>query len=143
MTKPIKHAISLVIMNPNNKVLFALRSKSKKSHPLVWSLPSAFTQENESYTDTIIRIGDSKLGVKLTPGQLLIDGTEDRENFILHMHNYIATVDEGNPHIMSDDYIEISWFNPIEKLDKIEFDDMGKCTSLYRDYLLHKKNLLR
>lgn len=139
MNKPVKNAISLVIINDENKVLFALRSADKKSYSLSWSLPSSFVINKETYSDTIIRIGKFKLGVDLTPGKLLIKGAVDRGDFILCMHDYTATVDKNVPHIVSDDYIKMGWFNPVQKLKELKPNNIGACTSLYKEYLSRKK----
>lgn len=62
MNKPIRHAVSVVIKNRQGETLFALRNKEEKSFPLVWSLPSHFVKEGESFEDTVGRIGIDKLG---------------------------------------------------------------------------------
>jgi len=64
MTKPIKHAISVVIRNSQGQTLFALRSPKKKNFPLIWSLPSFWVADSETPEATIARIGAHKLGVK-------------------------------------------------------------------------------
>lgn len=127
----IKNAISLIIKNDDGKVLFSFRPYSKKVYPCMWSIPSANIKEGETHEDTIKRIGVEKLGVELIPGKLLIDESNDS----IHMYDYEATIREGLPKIVSDDYIKFEWTNPIKKLDGMNESDMGMCTGLFKKYL--------
>lgn len=131
-TKPIKHAVSVVIRN-NSKTLFALRSPNKKRFPSTWSLPSYFVIEGELDSDTIKRIGRDKLGVQLEPVRLLNEGYGERDEFTLFMHDYEVAIVGGIPHISSDDYTELSWEEPASFLKTISAK--GECTRLYEEYL--------
>jgi len=138
MEKEIRHAISVVIQNNSGKTLFAFRSKDKPSYPSVWSLPSATIRNSESPQDTIKRIGVDKLGVDLKPGSLLIEGKQDRDDYILFMHDYEATLSSGTPRVVSSDYDNIEWKDSITQINQIKPEDMGMCTKLYKQYLLTK-----
>lgn len=133
MTKLVRHAISVVIKNNNGETLFAKRSANKRSYPLAWSLPSHFVDEDEAPEETINRIGQNKLGVKLKTGKLINEGTSDRGEFTLFMHDYEAIVISGTPHINSDDYIELRWSEPKKQLRTMKV--MGDCCRLYMESL--------
>jgi isopentenyldiphosphate isomerase len=138
MTKPIKHAISVVIRNLQGETLFALRSPNKKSFPSTWSLPSHWVADGETPEATIARIGAHKLGVKLTPVRLLNEGSGDRPDFTLFMHDYEARIVEGTPHITSDDYVELKWAEAASFLATLPVK--GECTRLYGEYLERAKS---
>lgn len=133
MNKPVRHAISVVIKDSKGEVLFAKRSAKKTSYPLAWSLPSYFIAHNEQPEETIRRIGKEKLGVELKAGKLLNEGASDRSEFTLFMHDFEAEIVTGAPRIVSDDYIELKWANPIEQLASMKI--MGNCCRLYKEYL--------
>lgn len=131
--KSTRHAISIVIQNENDEILFALRSANKSSYPLAWSLPSHYVSENESPKDTVKRIGKNKLGIELEIGELLNEGKSDRGDFILFMHDYSATITNGEPNIVSNDYVELIWAEPHSQLNSMKV--MGDCCRLYKEYL--------
>ena len=138
MTKPTKHAISVVIHNSQGQTLFALRSPNKKSFPLVWSLPSHWVADGEAPEATIARIGTHKLGVKLVSVRLLNEGYGDRPDFKLFMHDYEARIVDGAPHITSDDYVELKWAEAASFLAALPVK--GECTRLYSEYLEQVKS---
>ena len=63
MNKPIRDAVSVVIINDRGETLFALRNKNEKSFPLVWSLPSHFVKDGDSFDKTVEDIGNDKLEI--------------------------------------------------------------------------------
>ncbi len=134
MNKPIKHAVSVVITNDKGETLFALRNKDETSFPLVWSLPSHFVKPNESFEETVRRIGEDKLGVDLKLVKLLNEGTAERDDFIIFMHDYLAEIVDGIPQIVPDDpYEQIKWEHPEKQLLSMQI--MGDCCRLYKEYL--------
>lgn len=133
LEKPIKHAVSVVIENDKGQTLFALRSPNKSEYPLVWSLPSHFVNNNEGLEETVIRVGQNKLGVTLEPIKLLNEGYGERPEFKLFMHVFAARVIAGNPHIHSDDFIELKWSDSVTQLSTMNI--MGDCCRLYKEYL--------
>lgn len=133
MSKLVRHAISVVIINAEGMVLFSKRSANKKSYPLAWSLPSHFVVDNELPRETVRRIGKEKLGVDLEIGELINEGASDRGDFTLFMHDYLAVTITGEPRIVSDDYVELKWANPLDQLKSVT--TMGDCLRLYKDYL--------
>ncbi len=133
MSKPVRHAISVVINDSKGKTLFAKRSARKRSYPLAWSLPSYFVDGEESPEETINRIGKDKLGIELATGKLINEGKSERDDFILFMHDYEAIIESGEPRIASDDYIELGWFEPKKQLGSMKV--MGDCCRLYLEYL--------
>jgi len=136
MNKEVKNAISVIIKNEAGETLFALRNKCEKSFPLVWSLPSHFVKAGESVEDTVRRIGENKLGVKLTMGRLVNEGQAERDDFIIFMHDYEAKVLSGKPHItIEDPYEEIKWQNAESQLSSMTV--MGDCCRLYKESLNH------
>lgn len=134
--KPIRHAVSVIIKNDKDETLFALRSPDKDSYPSIWSLPSHYVEKGEEHKNTIKRIGENKLGILLEPIKLINEGKSDRGDFILFMHDYEVKIISGEPHIVSDDYTEIKWFEPIKQINSMNI--MGDCCRLYKEYLLKK-----
>lgn len=134
MNKEIKDAVSVIIKNENGETLFALRNKSEKSFPLVWSLPSHFVKTGESVDETVRRIGKNKLGVELTTVRLVNEGKAERDDFIIFMHDYEAKVISGRPHITTEDpYEEIKWQDAESQLASMTV--MGDCCRLYKESL--------
>ncbi len=133
VSKPVRHAVSVVIQNSSKQTLFALRSPQASSYPLVWSLPSYFVAENETRGETIRRIGKNKLGIELEIGELLNEGISDRGDFTLFMHDYSATMNEGQPRIVSDFYTDLKWAEAKSQLASMKV--MGDCCRLYKEYL--------
>ena len=138
MEKIICHAVSVIVKNNKNETLFAFRSPNKSSYPSTWSLPSHFVGENEKFQDTVERIGKDKLGVSMKALKLINEGKSDRGNFILFMHDYEAKIIEGEPHIVSGDYIELKWSEPNNQFQSME--TMGDCCRLYKEYLETSKS---
>lgn len=133
LEKPIRHAVSVVVVNDKGETLFALRSPSKSEFPLVWSLPSHFVKVDENFEDTVRRIGRNKLGAELEPLKLLNEGYGERPEFRLFMHVFLGKVTTGNPCISSDDFAELKWSEPNKQLSSME--RMGDCCRLYQEYL--------
>ena len=131
--KPVKHAISVVIEIDDGLVLFALRSQMKDSYPLTWSLPSHYVKPGESPGETVKRIGKGKLGVELEILELLNEGSSERDEYILFMHDYKVKILEGVPALHSTDYIELKWGKPEVQLHSMSV--MGDCCRLYKEYL--------
>lgn len=135
--KPLRKAVAVVITDDSKKTLFALRSKNKKTFPNTWSLPSFFVRGDESFEDTIKRVGKEKLGVKLGNSQLLREGEFERENYILHMHLFSVKLLEGVPQALSQSY-DVTFEKAQIQLTKME--KFGACTTLYKDFLEIKDN---
>lgn len=133
LRKPIKHAISIVLLNKNKETLFALRNKHKKSYPNTWSLPSHFVEEGETFEDTIKRIGKNKLGCELEKDFLLKENKFEREKFILFMHVYQVKLISGKPKVNTTSYQKIKWEDAKTQFN--EMDVFGACTTLYKEYL--------
>ncbi|MEI7690218.1 MAG: NUDIX hydrolase [bacterium] len=134
MNKPIRDAVSVIIKNDKGETLFALRNRNEDSFPLVWSLPSHFVKEGESFEQTVERVGHDKLGVSLKVIKLLNEGKAEREDFIIFMHDYLAEITYGAPHIVPENpYEEMKWEKPDTQLSNMKV--MGDCCRLYKEYL--------
>lgn len=96
--KPIKRSVSLAIFKKDapNKLLLVKRPEDDADLPGLWGLPAASCRPGESLSDVAERIGHEKLGTKLTLGKLLRKGTQDRDDYILEMGLYLASLD-GEP----------------------------------------------
>ncbi len=72
--------------------------------PGVWGLPAVTLREGESPEDGISRLGHEKLGVDLTPVELLAEGEQRRpsphigKEYTLHMTVYAASM-TGEPRL--------------------------------------------
>ena len=131
--KLLKNAISIVLFNEDGKTLFVLRSRYKSSYPSTWSLPSYFVNKNETFSDTIKRIGINKLDCELEKVCLLKKGKFEREKFILYMYIYQVKLISGKPKVNTSDYEKIKWENANYQFQNMKI--FGACTTLYRNYL--------
>jgi hypothetical protein len=71
--------------------------------PGVWGLPAGTIRGAETVEDVITRIGQDKLGVKLTAIRKVGFGTQDRPNYRLEMELWEVSM-EGTPK-----YVEWQW----------------------------------
>jgi hypothetical protein len=90
-----KHSIAVLIRN-GDRILTTRRSDTDDELPGVWGLPAGTFRESETVDDLIRRIGQQKLGVRLTPLRKLCEGIQKRAAYTLEMELWEATMD-GTP----------------------------------------------
>jgi hypothetical protein len=90
-----KRSIAVLIRN-GDRILTTRRSDSDDELPGIWGLPAGTFRESETVGDLIQRIGDQKLGVRLTPIRKLCQGRQVRPTYTLEMDLWEATM-EGVP----------------------------------------------
>jgi len=84
MEKPVKRSVAVLIRN-GDEVLSTRRSDSDDELPGIWGLPAGSYRANETLQDLVQRIGEQKLGVRVTPIQKLALGRQERPAYILEM----------------------------------------------------------
>ena len=128
-----KKAVSLVLLNEHRKTLFALRSEDNTSYPNNWSLPSHFMKDNETFNDTVKRVGKNKLDCQLKLLKLLKNNKFQRDRFVLDMYVFLVEVEKGTPRVNTPKYSALKWefANKQFKLMK----EFGACTTLYKEFL--------
>ena len=95
MSKPIKHSVALLIRN-GDRLLALRRPDDDDELPGIWGLPAGSFRHSETLGDLIRRIGQEKLGVRLSPVQKIAEGVRDRPAYRLEMELWEAAMD-GQP----------------------------------------------
>ena len=92
---PVKHSVAVMIFR-NDDVLSIRRPLDDDELPGIWGLPAGTARGSETAGDVILRIGQQKLGVQLTPIRKLASGTQNRPKYRLEMELWEASM-EGEP----------------------------------------------
>ena len=95
MSVSIKHSVAVMVFN-GDTVLSIRRADDDNELPGIWGLPAGTFRPDETVADLITRIGRDKLGVKLAPVRRINSGEQSRENYVLKMELWEATM-EGAP----------------------------------------------
>jgi 8-oxo-dGTP diphosphatase len=97
----VKRSISLAILDPDRPgaVLIVQRPDDDEDLPGVWGLPAASLAPGESWEDAARRVGSEKLGVSLTPGPMLREGSLSRAAYRLDMRLHSAFLAGGEPRV--------------------------------------------
>ena len=84
---PAQRAVALVVHCPDDAglLLAVRRPDDDEELPGLWGLPAATLREHETVEDAARRVGETKLGVDLEPGQVAARGTQQRPAYILEM----------------------------------------------------------
>jgi hypothetical protein len=61
------------------------------------------------------------------------EGYGERVDFKLFMHVFAAKIIASNPHLNSDDFVELKWSEPMAQFTSMNV--MGDCCRLYKEYL--------
>ena len=118
---PVQHAVALVVHCPNEAgLLLAVRRPADDAElPGFWGLPAATLREGESVEDAARRIGESKLGVDVEPGEIAAQGTQQRPAYLLEMALLTADLRDPDsyprllePSDLSTAYVAWRWARP-------------------------------
>jgi 8-oxo-dGTP pyrophosphatase MutT (NUDIX family) len=98
MLIPVKHSVAVAIYNDDSdgSVLSVRRADDDDELPGIWGLPAGTLLPSEAIEDLIVRIGRDKLGVKLTPIRQINSGKQIRQQYLLEMELWEASM-EGTP----------------------------------------------
>jgi 8-oxo-dGTP pyrophosphatase MutT (NUDIX family) len=80
-----------VAIRDGERVLIVQRPADDEDLPNAWGLPAASLRGDETWTDAARRIGE-KLGVELSIGRELQQGSIERKNYTLEMKLFEATM---------------------------------------------------
>lgn len=94
----IKESVAVVIRRPDGAFLVTRRPDDPRD-PLsgMWGFPAVTRRPGEDERTAAARIGPLKLGVRLSVGAKLGEQTDDRGEYVLHLADYAAVIDEGVP----------------------------------------------
>ncbi|HSJ26368.1 MAG TPA: NUDIX domain-containing protein [Longimicrobiales bacterium] len=94
-----KRSVALAIQPPARSagVLLVQRPSDDEDLPNVWGLPAASLLPGETWEDAVRRAAHDKLGVDVTVGPLLLEGTRARPGYELAMRLYAAAITAGEP----------------------------------------------
>ena len=93
--RPVKHSVAVMILR-ENQVLAIRRPEDDDELPGVWGLPAGSARGAETVEQVITRIGQDKLGVRLTPIRRVSSGAQDRANYRLEMELWEVSM-QGMP----------------------------------------------
>jgi len=95
MLIPVKHSVAVMIFK-EGKVLSVRRPDHDDEVPGIWGLPAGTFRHEETIDDLIARIGREKLGVELASVRKLMSGRQMRQQYLLEMDLWEATM-KGTP----------------------------------------------
>jgi hypothetical protein len=98
--KPVKHSVAVIVRRAANADEFLIvRRPDDPDDPLagLWGLPAITLLPGEDERTAVIRAGQVKLGVELTPGARIGEKTADRGGYLLRLADYEAVVAAGQP----------------------------------------------
>ena len=84
---PVQRAVALVVHCPDDAglLLAVRRPEDDADLPGLWGLPAATLSEDETVEDAARRIGETKLGTGVEPGEVAAQGTQQRSAYLLEM----------------------------------------------------------
>jgi len=85
--KPTRNAVGLVLTNREGKILLVKRLPDDKDLPNMWGLPAG------SGGATSESVASRKLGLDVSPGSVIAEGTLDRASYLLRMQLVSASAD--------------------------------------------------
>jgi 8-oxo-dGTP diphosphatase len=104
--------VGAVIINDNNEVLCALRSR-KMSLPGFWEFPGGKIESGEDPKDALTREIKEELHCHISVGELIEDFTHEYPTIIVRLMTYYAKILEGNP--IPHEHERLIWL-PIDQL---------------------------
>ena len=118
---PVQRAVALVVHSPDDAgLLLAVRRPEDDAElPGLWGLPAATLRVDETVEDAARRIGETKLGVDLEPGEVAARGTQQRPAYLLEMALRTAKLRDPNgrprllePSGLTTAYVDWRWARP-------------------------------
>jgi ADP-ribose pyrophosphatase YjhB (NUDIX family) len=92
MLIPVKRSVAVAIFNGEN-VLSIRRPDDDDELPGIWGVPAGTLRPGENTEHLIKRIGRDKLGVKLTPIRQITSGKQIRQQYLLEMELWEASME--------------------------------------------------
>ena len=118
---PVQRAVALVVHCPDDAgLLLAVRRPEDDAElPGLWGLPAATLRDDETVEDAACRIGETKLGVDVEPGEVAAEGAQQRPGYLLEMALLTARLRDsaGSPRLLapsglSTAYVGWRWAHP-------------------------------
>jgi len=134
--KLVKESVAIVIRNPEHRAGFLVvkRPDNDPDIPSVWELPAASLKKGETYEDAAHRCAQEKLGVKISLGRLVDEGSLEKGDHTQHMKEYEASIEEGiplvpQPHAGMTQYTQWKWGDPETLIEAAQKGSL--CSRLY------------
>ena len=117
----VQRAVALVVHCPDDAALLLAvrRPEDDAELPGLWGLPAATLRDDETVDDAARRIGQTKLGVDVEPGEVAARGTQQRPDYLLDMALLTATLRDSDTHPrlqapsgLSTAYVDWRWAHP-------------------------------
>jgi ADP-ribose pyrophosphatase YjhB (NUDIX family) len=98
--KPVKHSVAVVVRGDGDGYL-AVKRPVDPDDPLAgaWGLPAVTLKNGEDERAAAARAGRDKLGVELHVGRKLGEKTAERDDYVLRLADYEATIAAGVPSV--------------------------------------------
>ena len=118
---PVQRAVALVVHCPDDAgLLLAVRRPDDDTElPGLWGLPAATLRNGETVEDAACRIGETKLGVEVEPGEVAAEGAQQRPDYLLEMALLTARLQDPArsprllaPSSLATAYVDWRWAPP-------------------------------
>lgn len=127
-----------ILINPDNKVLIALRPNDAMLGGL-WEFPGGKKKEDESIKETVVRELNEELGIEAKIIEPLMKLKHAYSHFKITLHAYICKIEEGDPQPKTSQ--QIRWIS-IDELDQVPFPKANRrLTNKLMSNDFHQKEL--
>lgn len=123
ITKPIKTAVAVFLLNPNNPSQFLIvkRPPDDDSLPNVYGLPAGSIKNGEMPEQVVTRVGKEKLNTEIKPTRFIGSKYIDRGTYILILMDIEAELIGGEPDVLSAEtentkYVDQAWTEDYTRL---------------------------
>lgn len=109
--------VGAVIQDEKQNYLCALRSEEMLLSGF-WEFPGGKVEAGEDHRAALKREIKEELTCSIKIGDHLVSVTHDYENLRVHLHTYLATLEEGTP--MAKEHQELRWV-PLHELRELNW----------------------
>lgn len=100
----------MIVIERDGKFLFGKRAHWKSKAPGFWCPISGHIEEGETEQEAVIREAKEEIGVRVIPLAKIAEAdTHDGE---VRLHWWLATIQEGEPHLANNENSELRWVSP-------------------------------
>jgi 8-oxo-dGTP pyrophosphatase MutT (NUDIX family) len=102
----------MIVLEREGKFLFGKRADWKSVAPGFWCPISGHIEENETEKEAVIREAQEEIGVGVIPLKKIAES--DTRDGKIRLHWWLASIENGEPHIMNDENSELRWVSANE-----------------------------